>query len=38
METTFHHDSLERDNPYLADHVLVFKINLFNYLHTFKAW
>lgn len=38
MRTAFQRDSLERENPYLAAHVLVLKINSFNYLHTSKAW
>lgn len=38
MGTAFQCDSLERDNPYLTEHVLVFEINLFNYLPTSTAW
>lgn len=37
MESAFQGDFLERDNPYLAEHILVFQRNLFYYFYTSKA-
>lgn len=37
MESAFQGDFLERDSPYLAEHIQVSQRNLFYYLYTSKA-